>query len=135
MPRRAALLPILGLVLWSVLGCAGAASGGSPPNPNLITAEELARPAIETLSVYDAIQRLRPNWLRERGATSVMAGEDRLPAVMINEAWQNVQALQTVKAADVAMLRYVDARDATTRYGTGYVNGIIQVTMAPLLRQ
>jgi hypothetical protein len=28
-------------------------------------------------------------------------------------------------------MRYLNAADATTRYGTGYVNGIIQLSTAP----
>ena len=40
------------------------------PRGNTITEAELAEPAVAMLTVLDAIQRLRPNWIRSRGETS-----------------------------------------------------------------
>ena len=40
------------------------------PRGTTITEAELAEPAVAMLTVLDAIQRLRPNWIRSRGETS-----------------------------------------------------------------
>jgi hypothetical protein len=129
--KRAAVL--FAMTLFAVSsGCAGAAgsatAGGDAPrrSADVITQEELS--AIETLSVREAILRLRPAWLRSRGAVSVAGADDQLPKVMINEAPSDIGVLETLRSQDVVLLRFVSASDATTRYGTGYVNGLIQVT-------
>ena len=97
-------------------------------DPNMLTAEDLA--PVVNLSVYDAVQRLRPNWLRPRGATSVSNMGDQMPAVMVDNAFQSIDFRRSLQVTGVNFVRFIDARDATTRYGTGYVNGIVEVVMA-----
>lgn len=124
--RTAALL--LGLTL-TLTACSGASAGGSAAprrNGNAISVQELEEPSISTLSVYDAIMRLRPTWLRERGATSVR-GTSLLPEVILNESPSSVDMLRGLRASDVTALEYMNAADATTLYGTGYANGVIKV--------
>jgi hypothetical protein len=96
-------------------------------DPNVVTAEELAD--LTELSVFDALQRIRPSWVRSRGATSVMGGGDGLPVVMVNNVTHDsVDILRQLRSAEVTVMRYVSGVDATTRFGTGYVNGLIEVT-------
>jgi hypothetical protein len=47
-----------------------AAAVNPAPRSNTITQAELETPAITRLTALDAIQRLRPNWIRSRGETS-----------------------------------------------------------------
>jgi hypothetical protein len=96
-------------------------------NPNQLTAEELNQPAVLSLTLMDAIQRLRPNWVRARGSTSIAAGGDVLPRVMINESPSQLDALRSLRPSDVSSVEYMSGADATTLYGTGYVNGLIKV--------
>lgn len=129
MTRRAALV----LALLMLAGCGGAAAGGPTTpgrNSNLITDAELTDEALSSLSVYDAIMRLRPNWLRSRGATSIGGAASQYPAVLLNGTVdQSLSSLGSIRVSDVGLLRYIDSRDATTRYGTGLVNGLIEVTL------
>ncbi len=37
--------------------------------------------------------------------------------------------LNRMSTADIETMRYLSASDATTRYGTGYIGGVIEVTM------
>lgn len=117
------------LVWIAVLsGCAGGPSGGGRRDSSVIQRSELEVDGVSTLTVYDAIQRLRPGWLAPRAATSVSNGAGPLPAVLVGNApRRDVEILRSIPVGDVAELRYVNARDATTRYGTGYVNGLIEV--------
>jgi hypothetical protein len=38
------------------------------------------------------------------------------------------ESLQRVRVIEVEFVRYLNARDATTRYGTGHAGGVIAVT-------
>jgi hypothetical protein len=35
--------------------------------------------------------------------------------------------LKSMRTTDIETIQFMDSRDATTRYGTGYVNGLIEV--------
>jgi hypothetical protein len=128
---------VLSLVLAiHVSACAGSAGGEASAdagaarvrrNPNVLTAEELSEPSIISLTLMDAIQRLRPNWVRARGATSISAGGDVLPRVMINESPSQLDVLRSLRPSDVTSAEFMSGADATTLYGTGYVNGLIKV--------
>jgi hypothetical protein len=132
MTRSAAVL--LALVLVLDLGACASSTGGGPAaprrNPNQLTAEELSAPSVTSLTLLDAIQRLRPTWLRQRGATSISAGGDVLPRVMINESPSSLDALSGLRPNDVSSAEYMSGADATTLYGTGYVNGLIRIKTA-----
>lgn len=118
------------LLLALALSCCGGGAVGSAAtrgDRNLLTAEDLQE--VATLTVYEAIERLRPGWLRLRGVTSARTPGDLLPAVMVDESQQDFDILHSLRAGNVESLRIMDGPDATTRYGTGFVNGIIHVTM------
>jgi hypothetical protein len=129
-------LALVGVILLAPAGCASApeeegfATERAAPvrrDPAVISREELADQSIVSLSAYDAILRLRPAWLNPRGTASLSNTGDRLPAVLINNSRRTVDALRSLAVADVESLHMVEARDATTRFGTGYVNGLIEV--------
>ena len=128
------------IALTLVVGaCSGGGGGGEAGevaevrapttrrNPNELNQAELAEPSVISLTLFDAIQRLRPNWLRQRGATSIAGGGNTLPAVMINESPSSFDALRSMRPSDVTGISYMSGADATTLYGTGYVNGLIKV--------
>ncbi|HZF71906.1 MAG TPA: hypothetical protein VEZ51_00640, partial [Gemmatimonadaceae bacterium] len=58
--------------LTAVIGCASASTGGGSAAPridrNIITETEIQ--SVPSSSLYDLIEKLRPNFLRSRGATS-----------------------------------------------------------------
>lgn len=119
----AALMP--GLVLLPACASSGGSSGGSRRSPNVITEEELAEYTQDDL--HEAIRRMRPNWLRRRGAgtnNSVSPVQ-----VYINGARMgDTNALRGVNSTDVVRIEYLSGPDATTRFGTGNGGGAILVT-------
>ena len=90
---------------------------------NLIAAPELM--ATNAASAYEAIQRLRPSWLRPRSGTG---SEGFLPVVYIDGVRSgDLYFLQSIRIEDVDRIRYLNSRDATTRWGTGHAGGAIEV--------
>jgi hypothetical protein len=123
---RGALTPLFVLVVLA--GCAGAAGAGTAGGggANVITSEQLREIDVEGLSVYEVIQRLRPNWLRPRGA-SISSGASIPRAVVDGVAYGEVSDLSSMSAREVQGIEFVSAADATTRFGTGYVGGAVVV--------
>lgn len=102
-------------------GCAsGGGGGGGGGSSNRITAEQLTDMA--QLDAYQAIQRLRPQWLRSRGSSDpqVMSDGMRQPG--------GLESLRQFRVADIQELRYMSSSDATNRFGTGFDGGAILIT-------
>ena len=58
------------------------------------------------------------------------------PKVIINNMQRGeLDLLRSIRAEVVADIRYVNARDATTRYGIGFRGGAIEVTTLPMPRR
>jgi hypothetical protein len=112
---------VLVLVLLVAPACASSGSGGSGGSgggPNLITRAELDQNP--TLSAYDAIQRLRGGWLQGRS--------NQEPVVLMDGAPMGGLAfLRSIQASQLEDIRRMSATDATTRYGTGYGGGTIEL--------
>ena len=121
MPARFPHPPVMTLLLALVLAsCASGTGGSSGGNPDVLTMEELA--TVQSSNVYEAVQQLRPRWLRARDARETVR-------VVVNGAPQgSVEELRGISLGTVESLRYRDAREATMRYGTGFGGGAIEVT-------
>jgi len=118
-----ALIAMLGLA-W----LAACASGGSGPagRRDVITYEQIQNVNVST--AMEVIERLRPEYVRGRGRTSFDGPDTQLPVVYVDGVRAGgVDALRNISAHDVREIRYVNATDATTRYGTGHTGGVIEV--------
>jgi hypothetical protein len=117
---------------------AGCASAGAKQavtrDPNVITADEIAQNP-SSPNAYDLIQRLRPSFLRTRGAvhgTAAPGGSSGFEAVdvvvYLNEArLGGTEQLRQLQTTDIREIRYYNSSDATTKWGTGHTAGAIQV--------
>jgi hypothetical protein len=85
-----------------------------------ITEEELA--SIDQLSAFEAIQRLRPRWFQTRTRL--------LPTVHVDGSVRadGEEILRAINCSDVHEMQYLNAPDATTRFGTDYISGAILIT-------
>lgn len=118
---------------------AAAASGTAAParrgNANLIVESEFTK--VEAANLFEAIQRLRPAMLRGRGTTTLGTsnsdpgiGRPNLgtPEVFLDEShYGDVSALTNISVVSVKEVRFLNASEATTKWGTGYTSGVIQV--------
>ena len=116
-------------ILVAVLvGCASSGKGTASPS-NVISRLELD--AVGSASVYDAVLRLHPNFLRSRGPTSVVNSSARTVAVVfVNETeYGEIESLQRFPASRVEEVRYYSGPEATTKWGSSYGSGVIALKM------
>ena len=116
---------------------APAAAPAAPARPprgssNLISSAEIEAAAPDIQNAYQLVERLRPMMLRPRNLTGGSVGAGTVFGVVayVEEVrLGDTEALATVMRATVREIRYIGATDATTRWGTGHSNGVIQVVL------
>jgi len=114
----------------SSTGAAAAPAGTKPTirrQANLITEAELAQsPARNALQ---AVQMLRPDWLRGRGAVSIRETTPAQAVVYVNEQrLGGPEQLEGIATSAIISLRFISSSEATNRWGTGHGGGAIAVT-------
>ncbi len=124
--RAHVLKTALSLILLSACASAGG-GGGSSGRADIITREELEAQGTQQEDTYTVIQRLHPNWLRAR-TSSFGAGGPIYPVVFLNGSrYGELDSLRGFRITEVESIQYMSATDATTRFGTGYLGGVILV--------
>lgn len=84
---------------------------------------------MDQLNAIEAIRRLRPQWLQYRG-TSVLIGPNRegLRVYVDRNFFGEAESLSTLMVGVIREIRYMNARQATLRFGTDHTVGAILVT-------
>ncbi|HEX9562711.1 MAG TPA: hypothetical protein VF981_02020 [Gemmatimonadaceae bacterium] len=121
---------VVGVMTAMLVGCGGgSATPGGAPQPVRGSADRITEAEINA-GVYqqalEVIQNLRPSMLIRRGTVS---GFVPVVAYMDNVRLVELNSLSTIPANQIREIRFINARDATTRYGTGHASGVILVTM------
>jgi hypothetical protein len=116
-----------------VMACGGGGGGASQPSTvsrpvrgpaDLITEAEISASVYQ--NALEIVQNLRPNMMRPRGSTA----QGPVPVVLFVDDVRMVDlnGLSTIPAGRVKEIRYINSRDATTRWGTDVGSGVILVT-------
>jgi hypothetical protein len=113
-------------VTIAISACAGAAQGPARGSGNLITRAELESSPIT--NAYDAAQRLRPQWFSRPTAATLQPGGNPIMVFVDRTQFGTLESLRNLHTDQIEEMEFVPARDATTRYGTGYPSGIVEVT-------
>jgi hypothetical protein len=129
-------LVVAAFVMAISSGCAtaGSASSGTSKgtrSQDVIAEAEITSRAREATTALQVIEQLRPQMLRGRGVSSPsdVSGEATLPRVYVDEvSYGNLNTLSNVSAGQIKEIRFLNSRDATTRWGTGHMGGVILVT-------
>jgi len=121
---------VLALLPAFVFACASPPrlGPGEVSNSQLITEEEID--ASRTQTAYDAIQKLRANFLSYRGETSFDRTKSQpYPTVYLDgQEFGPIASLRNIPASQVATIRLYRSWEATTKFGTGNMGGVIAVT-------
>ena len=145
-PENPVRRPLSAAVLCLAVTLAGCAGSGAPgagtggtagaaPRPargslNLITGAEIDAAGDDVVSAYELVLRLRPGMMRPRNQTAGNTGEGNVFGVIAyadDIRLGDLEQLRSIMRGTVREIRYVSATDATTRWGTGHSNGVIQV--------
>lgn len=118
---------VLAAVALTVAACSGTGTTGARrTSSSVITAEELA--GVPELNCYEAVQRLRPSWLRTRGRVS-MSTQQGVRLYVNGMSRGYVTELTSIRANAVEEMRYLSGPQATSRFGTDHTDGAILVTL------
>lgn len=81
---------------------------------------------VNAINAYEAVSRLRPQYLRRRGETSVMLrGSTQLHVYMDNMRLGGMEALHYVSVEALQSIRYMSAAEATMRWGVNHTGGAL----------
>jgi hypothetical protein len=115
-------------VLLAALACASASNPGRPMrDPNVLTKEEIASAHVN--NAYEAINALRPSFLRYRGQTTITGSDTGYPRVYLDrQSYGDVASLRNLEVGNIRSIRFYNAAEAATRFGLGNASGAIEVT-------
>lgn len=124
----------------TVIACGGAGTG-SASQPTTTqrtprgTADVITEAEINAVAYQNALEvvtNLRPNMTRPRGvgadASGMYAATIPIIVYMDDIRLGEVGSMVNIPASRVKEIRFINSRDATTRYGTGHSSGVILVT-------
>lgn len=116
--------------LAAVLLAAACAGGPAPRStsasgPRVIDTAELQASAYAT--AFDAVQALRPQWLRARGRTS-LTQQEFVKVYLDNSLMGGPEQLRSITLKSVSTIRYLDGVEATQRWGLDHGQGAISVS-------
>ena len=116
----------------SVLGCAsgGSAPGStSPPRTGTyLSGEEIQTAHATEGTAYDAVARLRPNWLASHGVAT--QGSEYAVVFVDGQQFGPPESLRNIRAYTVNDIRYYDITQAGARFGLkAGTGGVIEVRL------
>lgn len=80
-------------------------------------------------NAYDVIRKLRGNFLSYRGETSFRRTSSPYPTVYVDgQAFGEISILRTIPAMQIATIRLYRSWEATTKFGTGNMGGVIAIS-------
>ena len=128
-PTSGSRATLLVIALFTTIACAARTEGiqpDPPPSTDRIIPSELEDVTAD--NAYDIVQQLRPQWFRIRGPTSLLVPEGERPAVYVdNIRYGDFEVLHDFPLNEILEIRFINGPDATNRWGTGVVAGVIEV--------
>jgi hypothetical protein len=113
------------------LACAPAAvtSGGSAPRRStFLTAAEMRDANVEMGSAFDAISRLRPNWLTRVTESNNPPRREFARVFVDGRFYGELESLRNFDAIQIADVRFYSAAEAGKFGLEGGLSGVIEIT-------
>jgi hypothetical protein len=127
------------VAIAAIFGCSsGGGTSGNPPvlfgprTARILSGDEIAAAHADVTNAYDAVSRLRPNWLAVHGVPSTSNGSVASTAVVFvdGEPYGDIYSLRTIPVYHVGDIHYYDVTEAGARFGIrGGSSGVIEVRM------
>jgi len=123
----------LAFICLMLAACGSVRAGSSPTGfagdkRNYISYEEIKATRSPGSTAWDLISQIRPNFLRTRGASSL---RDLTPtgAVIYLDGvlYGKLESLKSLNIDDIREIEFINASDATTRFGTDHLGGAILI--------
>jgi hypothetical protein len=120
--------------LATVLACASQSGPNAPAGTdvartdrNIISETEIQ--SVPASNLYDLIAKVRPNFLRSHGPTSLSGtATSEYPVVyMDGRQYGDIGSLRSIVPTQVSEVRYYDSSTAAARFGTISATGVIEV--------
>ena len=109
--------------------CAGSGSGPSRPQSdrNVISLAEIEE--TEARDAYEVVQQLRPRWMvRNRGQRTMFEDGADFAKVVVDEfPPREFDVLREIPRETIFEIRFLEPREATFLYGSGYNEGVVKV--------
>ena len=97
-------------------------------NRSVLTLEEIQAAKGIGWSAYDLVAQLRPEYLKSRGTSSLRDLRPATATVYLDGVrYGNIDTLRTMGGDQIQRIEYINAADATTRYGTDHVGGALLI--------
>jgi hypothetical protein len=117
---------LAGLVAGVFLACSPPSTARSGRDPNLLTREEIL--ASYATNAYDAVARLRPNFLVFHGQNTINGTDTGYPKVYLDHIlFGDLTSLRSLDPNAIREIRYYNAAAASSRFGLGNASGAIEV--------
>ena len=115
-----------GLVLTAAACSSTGTTSARRSSSDVLTAEDLE--TVGALNCYEAVQRLRPSWLRTRGRVS-MASQQGIRLYVDGMHRGYVSEMTAIRASAVERMEHLSGPQATSRFGTDHGDGAILLTL------
>jgi hypothetical protein len=119
------IAPVILLAGIVLTGCGSSGATTEREATNVLSFEDVAAPY---QTAFDAVNALRPHWLRPRGGRSSLMMTDRIQVYLDENHAGDVSALRGISMIDVATIRFIDGTAAAARWGLDHGAGVISVT-------
>jgi len=120
------LFGIAVLVTGSVTACSQNQWAIPAPDRNVITSEEIQ--ASNASTAWDVVAKLRGNFMHSRGSNSISVKVNKEPTVFLdNVEYGTLEKLKQIPVSQIAEIRFINGWNTETKFGPGYIAGIIQV--------
>jgi outer membrane receptor for ferrienterochelin and colicin len=120
---------LLALASVIALACSPPRLGpGMVSNSQFITEDEIE--ASRATNAFEVIQKLRANFLSYRGETSLNKTQSTpYPTVYLDgQEFGPINTLRNIPASQIASIQLLRSWEATTKYGTGNMGGVIAIS-------
>ena len=119
---------LLALLVIFATACSSAPgpATSAPADRNAITEAELTPFAGQP--VRQAIQRLRPQFLRVRGPSTITNSAEAIVVYLGTTRMGGISVLETIPSNTVKSVQYLSPSDATQRFGLDHNGGAIVLT-------